>query len=121
LSNRPVARRADRPQLNWGVSPRTTDQCVVAADRAIRQLRRVDRAGGLVRRPSAGPVAPQSLYRDGVVRYGAARSIPTKSLGWAPAHAGPCAPRAGSGAVSRPRPQAVSSPLRALGLTRVAT
>jgi len=85
LSNRPVARRADRPQLNWGVSPRTTDQCVVAADRAIRQLRRVDRAGGLVRRPSAGPVAPQSLYRDGVVRYGAARSIPTKLSGWTPA------------------------------------
>ena len=61
------ARRADRPQLNWGVSPRTTDQCVVAGDGSIRQARRGDKARGLVRPPSGGPDAPQSLYRDGIV------------------------------------------------------
>jgi len=31
---------ADRPQLNSGVSPRTTDQFVVVADHSIRQTYR---------------------------------------------------------------------------------
>jgi len=87
---------ADRPQLNWGVSPRTTGQAVVAAHRCFRQTRRGDRAGGLVRRPSAGPRAPQPLSPGEAVGYRAARSIAAKSFDWALARAGPPAPRAES-------------------------